>query len=186
MRFITPPKNTQREKRRAMFENSQGQEFEQLIEWANMQYYERGQGVIQKIPTPFKIERAYNHSTKKNEVVSAYPEKKSTVDFGGTAQGKSIWFDAKTTKNRASFPLANIKDHQIEYLRQVDLNGGKAFLLIYSQVKNKTWLLWIQDLLLFIEKGERKSLLFEWLEYNCPVIGSKDGIVLDYLNEALK
>ena len=36
--------------------------------------------------------------TKKQEIFSAYPEEKSTVDFGGTASGYSVWFDAKTTR----------------------------------------------------------------------------------------
>lgn len=169
-----------------MFENNQGQEFESLIEWANMQYYERGQAVIQKIATPWKVERHFDMVTNTNKVVSAYPEKKSTVDFGGTALGYSIWFDAKVTKNKTNFPIKNIKEHQIEYLKRVHEQGGKAFLLIYSQVLNVTWLLWIKDLLAFMQDSERKSLPFDWLNETCPKIGSKDGVVLDYLTEVLR
>ncbi len=168
-----------------MFENNQGEEFEKLIEWANMQYYEREQAVIQKIPTPWKVERHFNMVTGRNEIISAYPEKKSTVDFGGTAQGHSIWFDAKVTKSKTSFPIKNIKEHQIEFLRRVHEQGGIAFLLIFSQVQNKTWFLRILDLLVFLEQEKRKSLPFTWLDEKCPLVSSHQGIVLDYLSEAL-
>ena len=169
-----------------MFENNQGLEFEQVIEWANMQYYERGQAVIQKIPTPWKVERHFDMVTNTNKVVSAFPEKKSTVDFGGTAQGYAVWFDAKTTKHKTSFPISNVKEHQIEFLKRVHEQGGRAFLLIYNQADNVTWLLWIQDLLKFMEDNTRKSLPFSWLNEVCPKIGSSEGIVLDYLPEVIK
>jgi recombination protein U len=166
--------------------NHHGQAFEDLIDWANHQYYERGKAVIQKIPTPWKVERKYSPMTGRLEIVSAYPEQKSTVDFGGTAQGKSIWFDAKTTKNKTSFPLKNIKSHQIEFLRQVHEHGGIAFLLIFSLAENKTWFLRILDLLVFMEQEKRKSLSFQWLDEKAPLIYSHEGIVLDYLSEALR
>jgi recombination protein U len=166
--------------------SNQGQEFEDLIEWANVQYYEREQAVIQKIPTPWKVERKYNIHTGKSEIVSAFPEHKSTVDFGGTAKGRSIWFDAKVTKNRTSFPIKNIKEHQIEFLRRVHEQGGIAFLLVFSQSQNKTWYLSILDLLVFMENEKRQSLPFTWFNEKCPEVNSKNGIVLDYLDIALR
>ena len=168
-----------------MYKN-QGAGFENLIEWANNQYYERELAVIQKIPTPWKVERKYNPFTGKSEIISAYPEKKSTVDFGGTAKGFSIWFDAKETQNKTSFPIKNIKEHQIEFLRRVHEQGGIGFILIYSTVHNKTWFLRILDLLVFMEQETRKSLPFYWLDEKCSLVKSKQGIVLDYLSEALK
>ena len=169
-----------------MSTGKEGKEFEELIEWANRQYLERGLAVIQKIPTPWNVKRKYNPYNKQYEIYTAYPEEKSTVDFGGTAKNYSIWFDAKTTKLPTNFPLKNIKIHQLDYLRQVKKQGGKAFLLIYSQAKKTTWLLWVEQLLTFIETEKRKSIPFEWLNKNCPVIGSKNGIILDYLPEVLK
>ena len=169
-----------------MFENNQGQEFEDLIEWANMQYYERGEAVIQKIPVPWKVERRFNLATNRNEIVSAYPEHKSTVDFGGTAKGRSIWFDAKVTKNRTSFPIKNIKEHQIEFLKRVNEQGGIAFLLVFSQAQNKTWYLDILDLLYFMQTEKRQSLPFTWFDEKCPLVDSHQGIVLDYLSIALR
>src|SRR5687768_5618520 len=118
-----------------------GKEFEQKIEWANEVYYLKRQAIIQKIATPWKVQRRFNNRTKKSEIVSAFPEEKSTVDFGGTAKGKSIWFDAKSTQNKTSFPLANVKAHQVDFLKRVAEQGGIAFILIHSEYENKTWML---------------------------------------------
>nr|BDD46685.1 hypothetical protein 24 [Bacillales bacterium] len=43
-------------------------------------------------------------------------EKPSTVDYDGTYMGKSIVFEAKSTKDFKRFPLKNIHDHQVKYL----------------------------------------------------------------------
>lgn len=162
-----------------MFENNQGEEFEQLVIWANMQYYERRQAVIQKIPTPWTVLR------EGKSIKSAFPTQKSTVDFGGTAQGFSIWFDAKVTKNATAFPLSNFKEHQHEFLSRVHEHGGKAFYLIYSQAHNKTWLLWFKDFDEWRKSTDRKSIPFAWLDENCKLVHPSKNIALDYLSEVL-
>lgn len=169
-----------------MFENSQGQEFEQIIEWSNMAYYLKREAVIQKIAVPWKVERRFDYVTNSNTIVSAYPEKKSTVDFGGTARGKSIWFDAKATKNKTNFPLANLKGHQIEYLQRVEEQGGVGFWLIYSQPENTTWLLYQHKLDEFSKDYKRKSIPYVWLNENCPKIYPSRDNALDYLAEVFK
>jgi recombination protein U len=164
-----------------MFENNQGEEFEQVIIWANMQYYERHQAVIQKIATPWKVQRRFDYVSNSNTIVSAYPEHKSTVDFGGTARGFSIWFDAKVTKSKTNFPLNNFKDHQHDYLARVLEQGGKAFYLIYSQHFNKCWLVWFKDFAKWKQENDRKSIPFTWLDANCPLVHPSKEIALDYL-----
>jgi|SRR3954471_8276920 recombination protein U len=169
-----------------MFKKNAGKYLENWIDWANQQYLDRGLAVVTKIPTPWIVQRKYSPYTKTYEIARAFPEKKSTVDFGGTSQTYSIWFDAKVTKNKTSFPLVNIHQHQIEYLKMVQAQGGKAFFLIHAELKQKTWLLWIEQLLEFIRIAKRKSIPFEWLDQNCAEIRSRNGIVLDYLSEVLK
>lgn len=164
-----------------MFHSHFGAVFEEMVEWANKAYEVRGQAVIQKIPTPWKVKRGYNSKTKKQEIFSAFPEKKSTVDFGGTASGRSIWFDAKTSKNKTSFPIQNIEPHQITFLQKVRQQNGLAFFLIFSLVRNKTWVLWIDQFMEFVETETRKSIPFDWLDINCPTVQSRNGIIIDYL-----
>jgi recombination protein U len=58
--------------------------------------------------------------------------KQSTVDFTGVygPDGKGIAFDAKQTGETKRFPLSNMKQHQVEFLRYWDKVGGKAYVFI--------------------------------------------------------
>src|SRR6476620_7946381 len=112
---------------------NRGQYLEEWIEQTNQVYNNKNMAIITKIPTPWKVQRSRSPYTKQYQINSAFPEKKSTVDFGGTASNQSIWFDVKATTNKTSFPLVNIHKHQIEYLEKVARQGGKAFILIHSR-----------------------------------------------------
>lgn len=169
-----------------MFEKNAGKDFEEWIEYSNRQYEARGMAVINKIATPWNVTRKFSPYKKTYEIVSAFPMSKSTVDFGGTASEKSVWFEAKRSKHKTSFPLRNIHTHQMDYLEKVDKQGGKAFFLVYSEEFKKVWLLWISQLLDFIKTSGRKSIPFDWFEKNCTEIKAKNGVVLDYLSEVLK
>jgi recombination protein U len=159
---------------------NRGKYFEEWIDQSNLIYQSKKMAVIKKIPTPWQVHRKYNMYKKSYEIAYAHPSK-STVDFGGTASNQSIWFDAKVTQLKNSFPLKNIHAHQIDYLKDVDEQGGRAFLLIHSEHHKKTWLLWISDLVHFMNTSTRKSLPFTWLDENCSIVESKQGIILDYL-----
>jgi recombination protein U len=164
---------------------NRGRYLEEWIEHTNSAYMQKGLAVISKIPTPWKILRTYNPYTKQYKISNAFPEKKSTVDFGGTACNQSVWFDVKSTENKTRYPLANIYGHQREYLLNVAKQGGKAFILIHSTVLKKTWLLWIDQLIKVIEE-DVKSLSFEWLDKHCEIVKSQNGFILDYLPLVLK
>jgi recombination protein U len=160
---------------------NRGKYFEDWVDMSNAHYNAKGMAVITKIPTPWKVQRKYSPFKKTYEIANAFPEKKSTVDFGGTAAKMSIWFDVKVTTNKTSFPLANIHKHQIDYLRSVHEQGGKAFLMIHSEVHKRTWLIWIDVLIDFMETNTRKSILFSWMDTHCSEVKSNNGIILDYL-----
>jgi recombination protein U len=165
---------------------NRGQHLENMVEQTNSAYMRKGLAIISKIPTPWKILRTYNPYTKQYKINNAFPEKKSTVDFGGTASNQSVWFDVKSTQNKTRYPLGNIYGHQREYLLNVAKQGGKAFILIHSTVLEKTWLLWIDQLIKAITEEDAKSLSFEWLNKHCEVVKSQNGILLDYLPLVLK
>jgi recombination protein U len=165
---------------------NRGQYLEKWVEQSNHMYNVKGKAIISKIPTPWKIQRKNSPYTKQYKITGAFPEQKSTVDFGGTASNLSIWFDVKATTNKTSFPLGNIHKHQTEYLQKVAKQGGKAFILIHSRESKKTWLLWIDQLLDFMEQNTRKSIPFEWLETYCEEVPRGKGIVLDYLPLVLR
>lgn len=157
-----------------------GQELERLIERSNEIYRNRGMALVYKIPTPWNI--YYNKKT--GQVFKAFPAEKSTVDFIGISHGRGIAFDAKSTNNRTSFPLNNIKPHQIEYLKRFREQGGEAFFIVEFAKLHEVYFLPIKAVLSWWEaslNGGRKSIPYEWFLENCKQIRPKNDIPLDYL-----
>lgn len=141
------------------------------------QYESRGWAVIQEVPTPWIVNR------RGNEVLHAYPEKPSTVDFVGVWNGRAVAFDAKETKERTRFPLKNIEQHQIDFLRRFLDQGGISFVLIEFAVLREVYAVpfveiekwWIDSF-----RGGRQSIPYaEFAKWNMVKTGR--GIVLDFL-----
>lgn len=154
---------------------NRGQGLEQLIEYANQQYAAKGIAQIQKVATPWKVIR------KGKQIVSAFPEKKSTVDFIGVYKGQAIAFDAKQTENTTRFPFANIEEHQDLFMYRWMLNGGYAFYLIEFKAHNELFFVPHTYLSAFGGMENRKSIPYEHLKAKFPTVKQGDGIVLDYL-----
>jgi recombination protein U len=142
---------------------------ETLIEYANAQYAAKGIAQIQKVSTPWKVIR---NGTK---IVSAFPEKKSTVDYIGDYNGHSICFEAKSTENKTSFPLSNFEAHQIMFMHKWK---GIKFAIIEFTTHKETY--FIPFDYLFARYTDSKSIPYKWIAEH-PKIGSGNGIFLDYL-----
>lgn len=157
-----------------------GSTLEELVNRSNEQYLEKGLALIQKIPTPItpvRIDKEHRHITL------AYFEQKSTVDYIGAVQGIPVCFDAKEC-NSSTFPLANIHEHQVRFMEQMEKQGGVAFLLIYFSQIDRTYYMRYQELMKFwkrMEDGGRKSFLADELaeEYYLP---QHNGILVPYLD----
>ncbi|WP_018130695.1 Holliday junction resolvase RecU [Effusibacillus pohliae] len=157
---------------------NRGMAFEQLIEFANAQYLSKGWAIIQKVPTPWKVIR------RGKQIVSAFPEKKSTVDFVGVFNGRPIAFDAKSTRERTRFELDLVEPHQVDFLRRWQDNGGVAFLLIEFSVLHEVYAMPLRE----FEKwwvgrmrGGRQSIPYQEIRLSCDRVEPNRGIVLDYL-----
>ena len=94
-------------------------------------------------------------------IIDAYFEKQSTTDYNGVYKGKYLDFEAKSTKNKTSFPLANITPHQIIHLKRVVQHGGIAFFIIGFQTLNEVYLLDSSFVVSFYENGDRKSIPYQ-------------------------
>lgn len=161
-----------------------GSTLEDMINRTNEKYMESGLALIQKVPTPItpiKIDKETRHITL------AYFEQKSTVDYIGAVQGIPVCFDAKECAVD-TFSLQNIHDHQVEFMRKFEKQGGIAFFLIYYTHKDLLYYLPFEMLDFFWQRakeGGRKSFRFEELnpEY---VIPKKHGILVPYLDALQK
>ncbi len=140
-----------------------GSALEDLINRTNEHYQSQRVALIQKIPTPItpiKIDENSRHITL------AYFEKKSTVDYIGAVQGIPVCFDAKEC-HTDTFPLHNIHEHQLQFMREFEIQEGMAFILIYFTQKDEFYYLRLRELEKFwqrAEEGGRKSFRRDELE----------------------
>lgn len=157
-----------------------GSTLEDLINRTNDKYRDNKLALIQKIPTPItpiNIDKDHHHITL------AYFEQKSTVDYIGAVQGIPVCFDAKECATN-TFALSNIHEHQVEFMREFEEQGGVAFFLLYYSSKNLFYYLRFEKLLEFwdrMQSGGRKSFRFEEIEEEY-ILKTKQGILVPYLD----
>lgn len=134
-----------------------GSTFEELINQANEVYRKKGIALIQKIPTPIK---PVKFDGKTRTISLAYFEQKSTVDYIGIVQGYSICFDAKET-SALNFPLANVHEHQVDYMKDFEKQKGIAFFIVHFAKQDDCYLLPFKDFYYYYcmaKNGGRKSI----------------------------
>ena len=161
-----------------------GSTLEECINLTNDKYRENQLALVQKVPTPIKPIRIDSHT---RQITLAYFEQKSTVDYIGVVQGIPICFDAKECA-KDNFALANIHDHQIEFMRQFEKQQGIAFLILYFSNRDYYYYLRLKELEIFLKRsidGGKKSFAFDELtpEYE---ISSKGNTVFVHYLQALQ
>lgn len=160
-----------------------GSTLEEMINRTNEKYAESGLALIQKIPTPITPIKLDKDS---HQITLAYFDQKSTVDYIGVVQGIPVCFDAKECAVD-TFTLANIHEHQLQFMEQFEKQGGIAFFLIYYSHKDVLYYLPYEMLKFFSDRaknGGRKSFRYEELN-PAYVLPKRGGILVPYL-EGLK
>lgn len=158
---------------------NRGMSLEEDINLSNEYYLRNGVLLITKRPTPIHVAKV--DYSRKAKIVDAFFEKQSTTDYNGVYRGRYIDFEAKSTKNKSSFPLSNITSHQIEHLKNVLKFGGIAFFIIEFAYHDQVFLLDASYLIDFYEKEERKSIPFTTVCQNGLLIKRGFNPRLDYL-----
>ena len=69
------------------------------------------------------------------QITLAYFDQRSTIDYIGAVQGIPVCFDAKECVAE-TFPLQNIHEHQVEFMKNFEKQQGVAFVLIYYSSRN--------------------------------------------------
>ncbi len=158
---------------------NKGMGFEREVIMANEVYKSREIALIQKISTPWKVIRSGNR------IVTAFPERKSTLDFRGTVKGGiSISFDCKESQDIRGLPLKYIEPHQIDYIRAAIKMGEISFILCYVKPFNKRYLIKgkvVLDYWDYWQANKRKRNVNYIAIDDMIEVSSRDGIVLDYL-----
>lgn len=139
-----------------------GSVLEDLLNMTNEKYHDKNLALIQKIPTPIT---PINIDKNSHHITLAYFEQKSTVDYIGVVQGIPVCFDAKEC-HTDTFPIANIHEHQVEFMRDWEKQDGIAFILIYYTHIDKYYYLRLSEINKFWDRannGGRKSFRLEEL-----------------------
>ena len=158
---------------------NRGMFLENIINDTNTYYLSKDKAVIYKKPTPIKVLNVKYRTAKTTLIDKAVFSETSTLDYNGIYKGKYIEFDAKECKSTTSFPLNNIKKHQITHIYNIIKHGGIVFLIIF--MNNSFYLFKGSSLLEFINNTERKSIPFDYIKENGYII--KEGYMprIDYL-----
>ena len=141
---------------------NRGMFLENIINESNEYYNSIDKSLIYKKPTPIKVLNVTYPNNKSHLIDKAVYSSISTLDYNGIYRGKYIEFDAKECHSKTSFPLSNIKPHQLEHIKKVIYQKGIVFLIIF--MNNEFFLLKGEDIIDFINNNDRKSIDFEYLE----------------------
>ncbi len=155
-----------------------GSTLEELVNRTNEQYREQGLALVQKVPTPIT---PINIDKETRRITLAYFDQKSTVDYIGVVQGVPVCFDAKECKTD-TFPLANVHEHQVRFMRDFEKQQGVAFLLIWYSSRDICYYMRLQELEEYwqrAEQGGRKRVHFDELDPGFFL--QNRGIVIPYL-----
>ena len=161
--------------------SNRGMTLESELNDSNEYYRIMEKAYIYKKPTPIKITKVDYPSRDKAVIKEAFFTVPSTTDYNGLYKGKYIDFEAKETKSRTSFSLANIHPHQIKHLENIDKNGGIAFLIVRFTTLDETYLLMATKLLEFINTQKRKSIPLTFFKEKAYLIKDSYNPKIDYL-----
>ena len=160
---------------------NRGMSLESDLNETNDYYRDIDKAYIYKKPTPIKITKVDYPSRDKTVIKEAFFTIPSTTDYNGLYKGKYIDFEAKETKSKSSFPLANIHPHQIEHIRNIFNHEGIVFLIVRFTTLNKTFLLLGKDFLEYIDNNTRKSIPINYFEDKAYIIKDNYNPRVDYL-----
>ena len=161
--------------------SNRGMDLEADLNATNEYYLYNDIAVVYKKPTPITINKVNYKSRNDAVITEAHFKIPSTTDYNGIYKGKYIDFEAKETKSLTSFPLNNIHLHQIEHLKKINLHGGIGFIIVRFTKLNKTYLLFIESLINFLNESDRSSIPISYFEDNGYIINEAINPRLDYL-----
>lgn len=155
-----------------------GSLLEDMINQTNEKYRREHLALIQKVPTPITPVRIDQES---RHITLAYFDQRSTVDYIGAVQGYPVCFDAKECK-ADNFPLANVHEHQIVFMRDFEEQGGISFLILYFSNRNRFFYLPYEQLAAFWNRakvGRSKHFSIDELDPEYEI--HSNGFLLHYL-----
>ena len=150
---------------------SRGMSLEERINQSNQYYLANQLAVIHKKPTPIQVVKVDYPKRSAARITEAYYRQASTTDYNGVYQGHYLDFEAKETQNKQSFPLSNLKDHQVQHMKACHDQGGLVFLLVSFKKLDQVYLLSYPALAAYLKANAKQSIpisYFDQAAYRCP------------------
>ena len=164
--------------------SSRGMGLENILNQTNELYRLKKRAVIHKKPTPIQVVKVNYPARSAAQITEAYFRQASTTDYNGVYKGRYIDFEAKETKNKTSFPLKNIHEHQLEHMKECCEQGGIAFVIFYFSSLKEYYLLeykWIEQ---FVHDSstKRQSIPLTYIKEHGQSISLSLQMTLNYLD----
>ncbi|MBR0516206.1 MAG: Holliday junction resolvase RecU [Eubacterium sp.] len=156
-----------------------GSTLEEMINSTNEVYRKKKLALVQKIPTPIT---PVEFDQESRRITKAFFEKDSTVDYIGVVQEIPVCFDAKECHSD-TFSLQNIHEHQYEFMKEFEEQGGISFLIIYFTERNDLYYMPFRELKLYVERvneGHAKNFKYSELDDDF-FLKSEGGAIVHYL-----
>jgi len=160
------PNGKQKRDRKIVTTANRGMNLEKMINQTNEFYRNNDIAIIHKKPIPIQIVNVDYKQRSAAKIVEAYYKLPSTTDYNGIYQSRYIDFEAKETKNKTSFPIKNIHEHQVHHLEQCAKHGGIAFIIIYFSSLDRLFFLDQKYVSQYYQrsKNARKSITLKEIE----------------------
>lgn len=165
--------------------SNRGMTLEKDINVTNSFYLNTNRAVIHKKPTPVQIVNVNYPKRSAAVITEAYFKQPSTTDYNGIYRNYYIDFEAKETKNKTSFPLANIHEHQVKHMDLIVQHGGISFIIIRFTMHDETYYLPADTLLAhwhMKKNGGRKSIPYETIAQEGYLIPFQYQARVDFLS----
>ena len=164
--------------------SSRGMGLENILNQTNELYRLQKRAVIHKKPTPIQVVKVNYPARSAAQITEAYFRHASTTDYNGVYKGRYIDFEAKETKNKTSFPLKNIHEHQLEHMKECCEQGGIAFVIFYFSSLKEYYLLeykWTEQLVRD-SSTKRQSIPLTYIKEHGQSISLSLQMTLNYLD----
>lgn len=180
-------KQTANRKSRVQHNNNyskRGMDLEDDLNETNEFYLATNKAIIYKKPTPIQVVNVHYPKRSAAVITEGYFKRQATTDYNGIYKEKYIDFEAKETKNKTTFPLANIHSHQIDHVKSILNHGGISFFIIRFTLHEETYLFPAETLLPYWDAsltGGKKSIPYNDFQAKGYLIPFKYQPRLDYL-----
>lgn len=160
--------------------NKVGSTFENKLTKVFDKYRNEGKAYIIKVPTDWVVIRKPG-----GRISTAYPKQKSNcLDYIGFLPNESpIVFEAKSTKNKTSFPLSNIAEYQYALTEELYNYINNVFYIIEFREHNEVYLVAAKEIIEFKNNNDRKSIPYN--EFRNIGILMEDLDILKYIKKVI-